>query len=251
MGEKITGFHAIEEALKTPNPGSTLFLVRGKDADQRLKNLENLAKANGKTFVKRLSESELDRLVPEGTDHRGAVLDSGASKEGRGGSVKNISVKDYCASLKPDDGALVLILDGITDPHNIGAILRSCDQFGCGLLVVPQRRSASVNETVLRISSGAARYVPIATVVNLIREIDTLKENGFWVYGSDMNGTSASEIKFAKRTAIVMGSEGDGMSRLVASTCDQIVSIPMQGHIDSLNVSVAAGILMYEFRRAK
>lgn len=249
MGERITGYHAIEEAIKTAGAGSTLYLVRGKDSDEKLKKLENLARANGKTFVKKLAMSELDRLVGEDVDHRGAIFDTGISKQGHGGALKNITVKEFCASLKPEQGALVLILDGITDPHNIGAILRSCDQFGCGLVIVPSRRSANVNETVLRISSGAARYVPIATVVNLVREIDILKENGFWVYGADMNGTKASEMKFAERTAIVMGSEGEGMSRLVASTCDHIVSIPMQGHIDSLNVSVAAGILMYEFRR--
>lgn len=251
MGEKITGFHAIEEALKTPNPGSTLYLSKGKDADTRNTKLEALARSNGKTFVKRLSPTDMNRMVEEGTDHRGAIYDTGVSKEGRGGALKRISVKEYCESLGETDGALVLILDGITDPHNVGAILRSCDQFGCSLVVMPQRRSASVNETVLRISSGAARYVPIAQVVNLVREIDTLKEYGFWVYGADMNGITASDVKFSNRTAIVMGSEGEGISRLVSTSCDQIVSIPMQGHIDSLNVSVAAGILMYEFRRKK
>ncbi len=249
MGEKITGFHAIEEALKTASSGSTLYLARGKDADARLKQLEFLAKSNGKTFVKRIGIGDIDDMVPKGVDHRGAVLDAGSSKLGKCGALKSSSVKEFCAGLAPDDGALVLILDGITDPQNIGAVLRSCDQFGCSLVIMPQRRSAGINETVLRISSGAARYVPVAMVVNLVREIDLLKANGFWVYGADMNGTSAARTEFAKRTAIVMGSEGSGISRLVASACDHMVSIPMQGHIDSLNVSVAAGILMYEFRR--
>lgn len=142
-----------------------------------------------------------------------------------------------------------MILDGITDPHNLGAILRSADQFGADLVLIPERRAVQANETVVKVSSGAAQYVPVAVVTNLTREIKTLKDNGFWIYGADMNGDSSYSEKFASRTCIVMGSEGDGISTLVRRNCDYIVSIPMQGHIDSLNVSVAAGILMYEFRR--
>ncbi|MBQ5392118.1 MAG: RNA methyltransferase, partial [Spirochaetales bacterium] len=129
-------------------------------------------------------------------------------------------------------------------------ILRSADQFSAALIIVPERRSASANETVIRISSGAAQYVTMSTVPNLARELDVLKEHGFWIYGADMNGDSSYNTRFSKRTAIVMGSEGSGMRSLVRTKCDHIVSIPMSGHIDSLNVSVAAGILMYEYRRS-
>ena len=115
--------------------------------------------------------------------------------------------------------------------------------------MIPERRSVQANETVVKVSSGAAQYVPVSVVTNLNREIEVLKKNGFWVYGADMKGTSSYSEKFSSRTAIVMGSEGSGMSNLVRKNCDYIVSIPMQGHIDSLNVSVAAGILLYEFRR--
>lgn len=247
MGQKITGFHAIEEALKNPNAGSTLYLA--KDVDNRNSKLEQLARSNGKTFVKRVSPQALKELVNPGTDPRGAVLDLGANREHSNQALRNVSVRTYCESLKEDEGALVLILDSITDPHNIGAILRSADQFNVGLVIMPQKRSGQITETVLRISSGAARYVATSSVVNLVREMDTLKEFGFWIYGADMNGTTAKDVKFAKRSAIVMGSEGEGIGRLVRERCDQIVSIPMNGHIDSLNVSVAAGILMYEFRR--
>ncbi|MBR5669263.1 MAG: 23S rRNA (guanosine(2251)-2'-O)-methyltransferase RlmB, partial [Spirochaetales bacterium] len=166
-----------------------------------------------------------------------------------GGRIREMSVQDFCKSLKEDQGALVLALDEITDPHNLGAILRSADQFSAALIIVPERRSASANETVIRISSGAAQYITMATVPNLARELDVLKDYGFWVYGADMNGDSSYNMKFPKRTVIVMGSEGSGMRSLVRAKCDHIVSIPMSGHIDSLNVSVAAGILMYEFRR--
>jgi len=248
MGEKITGIHAIEEALKNAAGGSTLYLLRG---DKRNSSLELKAQSNGKTAVKKVNETELNKIA--GTeDHRGAVLDLGArSSSAKGGRIREISVLDFCKSLKEGDKALVLALDEITDPHNLGAILRSADQFSASLIIVPERRSASANETVIRVSSGAAQYVTMSTVTNLSRELDVLKEYGFWVYGADMNGENSYELDFAYRTVIVMGSEGSGMRSLVRQKCDHMVSIPMSGHIDSLNVSVAAGILMYEYRRNK
>jgi len=246
MGAKITGIHAIEEALKTAPRGSTLYLLRG---DKRNSKLEFEAMGNGKTAVKKVSELELNKLVG-GTDHRGAVLDLGVkSASSQGGRIKEMSVSDFCQSLKEGDSALVLALDEITDPHNLGAILRSADQFSASLIIVPERRSASANETVIRISSGAAQYITMSTVTNLAKELDVLKKYGFWVYGADMNGESSYGMDFSPRSVIVMGSEGSGMRSLVRTKCDQIVSIPMSGHIDSLNVSVAAGILMYEYRR--
>lgn len=246
MGEKITGIHAIEEALKRVGRGSTLYLARG---DKRNAALEMQAIATGKTAVKKVSVQELTDMCGN-EDHRGAVLDLGArDASSRGGRIREVSVLDFCKSLKEGEKALVLALDEITDPHNLGAILRSADQFSVALIIVPERRSASANETVIRISSGAAQYVTMATVTNLARELDVLKDYGFWVYGADMNGESSYETKFSDRSVIVMGSEGSGMRSLVRTKCDYIVSIPMSGHIDSLNVSVAAGILLYEFRR--
>lgn len=246
MGTKITGIHAIEEALKNASHGSTLYLLRG---DKRNSSLEFKAMSNGKTAVKKVSEVELNKIAGS-TDHRGAVLDLGArAAQSQGGRIREMSVLDFCKSLKDGEGALVIALDEITDPHNLGAILRSADQFSAALIIVPERRSASANETVIRISSGAAQYVTMSTVPNLARELDVLKEYGFWIYGADMNGDSSYSTRFSKRTAIVMGSEGSGMRSLVRAKCDHIVSIPMSGHIDSLNVSVAAGILMYEYRR--
>lgn len=246
MGDKITGIHAIEEALKKAGHGSTLYLVRG---DKRNLSLENQAISTGKTAVKKVSEVELSKLAGT-SDHRGAVLDLGKrSVSNGGGRIKETTVAQFCNSLKPDESALVLALDEITDPHNLGAVLRSADQFSASLIIVPQRHSASANETVIRISSGAAQYITMATVTNLARELDVLKDHGFWVYGADMSGENSYTTDFSDRTVIVMGSEGSGMRSLVKAKCDHIVSIPMSGHIDSLNVSVAAGILMYEYRR--
>ncbi len=245
MGEKVYGYHAIEEALKKAGAGSTLYLQR--NGSDKLKALEREALLTGKVAVKKLGKDELGRMM-EGIDLRGALLDLGGPRRGAS-RLKEMTVDEFCSSLGEDEGALVLILDGITDPHNLGAILRSADQFGADLVLIPERRSVQANETVVKVSSGAAQYVPLSVVTNLTREIKTLKDNGFWIYGADMNGSSSYEEKFAGRSAIVMGSEGEGMSSLVRRNCDYIVSIPMRGHIDSLNVSVAAGILMYEFRR--
>jgi 23S rRNA (guanosine2251-2'-O)-methyltransferase len=246
MGTKITGIHAIEEALKNASRGSTLYLLRG---DKRNASLELQAIANGKTAVKKVSDTDLEKLAGN-PNHRGAVLDLGAkAASSQGGRIREVAVRDFCDSLKEGQSALVLALDEITDPHNLGAILRSADQFSAALIIVPERRSASANETVIRISSGAAQYVTMSTVTNLARELDVLKEYGFWVYGADMEGQNSYNMDFANRTVIVMGSEGSGVRTLVGAKCDQMVSIPMSGHIDSLNVSVAAGILMYEYRR--
>lgn len=245
MGEKIYGRHAIEEGLKLAPAGSTLYICRG--GNNKYSDLDRIARFSQKVAVKKISKAEMDKMMP-GVDHRGAILDLGGARRSVS-RVNTTSVKEYLSTLEDGKGGLVLILDGITDPHNLGAILRSCDQFAVDLVIIPERRSVQANETVIKISSGAAQYVPIAPVVNINREIDLLQKNGFWVYAADMNGTASYKTEFASRSVIVMGNEGSGISRLVREKCDYVVSIPMNGHIDSLNVSVAAGILLYEVRR--
>lgn len=247
MGEKVYGFHAIEEALKKAGMGSTLYVQR--QGGERIESLVREAKLTGKVAVKKLSKDELERMMP-GADVRGAILDLGGPRRGASRLIET-TVEEFCDRLGENDGALVLILDGITDPHNLGAILRSADQFGVDLVLIPERRSVQANETVVKVSSGAAQYVLLSVVTNLTREIKTLKDNGFWIYGADMAGEESYSMSFPARTAIVMGSEGNGISQLVRKNCDHIISIPMRGHIDSLNVSVATGILLYEFRRPR
>jgi len=246
MGEKIFGFHAIEESLKQATSGSILYLCRGMGGHTEA--LERQALLTGKVLVKKIAKVEMDRMVDQ-ADHRGAVLDMPNPSVKGPSRIQNTTVKEFCANLKDDESALVLVLDEITDPQNLGAILRSADQFSVALVVIPERRSAQANSTVVKVSSGAAQYVPMAVVTNLNREIDNLKSNGFWVYGADMNGKESYKVVFPKRTVLVMGNEGKGLNRLTKELCDQIVSIPMTGHIDSLNVSVATGILLYEVRR--
>ncbi|HTP57849.1 MAG TPA: 23S rRNA (guanosine(2251)-2'-O)-methyltransferase RlmB, partial [Spirochaetia bacterium] len=145
--------------------------------------------------------------------------------------------------------ALVLVLDGIMDPQNLGAILRSADQFNVDLVVIPSRRSAQENQTVAKVSSGASEYVPLVVVPNLATTLDLLKERGFWIFGAEAEGKSTASLDLNGKVCIVMGSEGAGMHRLVREKCDFLVSIPASGHVDSFNVSVAAGILLYEARR--
>ncbi len=165
--------------------------------------------------------------------------------------VRYKDIKNFIRNNEDRDQLLVLILDGITDPHNFGAILRSADQFGVDLVVTPEKRSVSINATVAKVSVGAHAWVPTLQVTNIGRTIEELQKQGFWIYGADMGGGTAAETDLKGRTVIVMGSEGEGISRLIREKCDTMVSIPMNGHVDSLNVSVAAGILMYEVVRQR
>ncbi len=244
MGERIYGYHAIEEGLKKARSGSTLYVERG--GSERLRRLIFQAECTGKVAVKKVSREELEKMCP-GVDLRGALLDLGGPRTGASRLIER-SVDEFLSSLKEEDGALVLILDGITDPHNLGAILRSADQFSVDLVIIPERRSVQANETVIKVSSGSAQYVPLSVSTNLSREIEKLKANGFWVYAADMDGERSYGLEFSHRTVLVMGSEGKGISPLIRKNSDYVVSIPMSGHIDSLNVSVATGILLYEFR---
>jgi 23S rRNA (guanosine2251-2'-O)-methyltransferase len=145
--------------------------------------------------------------------------------------------------------SVVLVLDEITDPQNLGAILRSADQFGVDLVVLPERRSAKLSSTVNKTSAGASAYISVVVVKNLRRSISELKAAGFWVYGADIKGTKLQNVEFAERAVVVLGAEGKGLSRLILEECDHVVTIPTSGRVDSLNVSVAAGIMLYELRR--
>jgi len=236
--EIILSFHGIEETLKEPPAGAEL-LVGKKNA--RIAALTALARER-KVAVREVSETELER-VAAGREQRGAVL---VLAQGR--KMRELSLEAFLDEFDGDHG-LVVLLDGVTDPQNYGAILRSADQFSADLVVIPARRSASDTPAVSSASAGAVAWVPHAVVPNLTRAIELLKAKEFWIYGADMNGTPAPQAKLTGRVALVLGSEGKGLSRLVRDTCDVIVSIPTTGRLDSLNVSVSAGILMYEIRR--
>ena len=147
--------------------------------------------------------------------------------------------------------ALLLVLDGVTDPHNLGACLRSADAFGAQAVVVPKDRAVGVNATVAKAASGAADTVPVVTVTNLARTLGDLKERGIWVVGTDVDGENVFEADLSGPIAWVLGAEGSGLRRLTRESCDRIVTIPMLGAVDSLNVSVAAGVCLFATQRQR
>jgi len=236
----LTGFHAVEEYIKSRR-GKGILYVSG--TGNRIDRIKTLAGENGIT-VKTVSKKELSELAG-GEDARGLLLS--ASDSGPAGWK---TVDEFLSSDVKDD-SLAVILDGITDPHNLGAVLRSAVQFGADIAVLPVRRSAKETSVVAKTSAGASSLIPVVYESNLVRAMEKLKKAGFWIYGARMDGERADKVDFSGKTALVLGSEGKGMRDLVEKNCDIFVSIPTTGKIDSLNVSVAAGILMYEIYRRK
>lgn len=239
MAGYISDFHGCEELLKKGECQGTLYLSK---QSKRAMILKKMAEVKG-VSVKNIS---IDEMTKMSSDHRGFLLK--VKTKSREQKKQQVDFDTFLQTFDKETG-LVVILDSITDPHNYGAILRSCDQFGADLVIIPSRRSASETPVVARVSAGAVNYVNVAVVTNLNRAIKQIKNAGFWVYGADMGGKSGAELDLKGRVALVMGSEGRGMHEKVRNSCDEIISIPTCGNVDSLNVSVAAGILMYEITR--
>lgn len=174
-----------------------------------------------------------------------------------GGIVAEIIEYDYATldevlrkTSKKQDGGVLMILDGLEDPHNLGAILRSADATGADAIIIPKNRSVSLNQTVAKVSTGAIEYVDVVQVTNLTQTIQELKKNGYWVIGLELDGTiDFKEQDYHGNIAVVVGSEGKGISRLVKENCDILVKIPMYGKVNSLNASVSAGLILYEIVR--
>ena len=256
----ITGFHAIEEKLKSLEKNTKAVLFYNKPGP-RVKKIVAFAQSlceSKKVLIecRQVETHELEKLVstlPElARDHRGIVLQLPGNQKEESNQIEfsdlKIHLKNRISSKTENQKSVVVILDSITDPHNVGAIIRSCDQFGADLVVFPSRRGASTDSEIIgRSSAGASSWVPYMVVPNLIRVIELLKEEGYWIYGADAGGENLNDLVVQKndKVAIVMGSEGSGMSRIVRENCDKILSIPTCGKLDSLNVSVAAGILLY------
>jgi 23S rRNA (guanosine2251-2'-O)-methyltransferase len=236
----ISGFHAIEEHIRSGAPATALLVAK---AGPRAREILALA-VERRVRVDRVGTFDLDRLAP---DHRGIAL----QVESDDAAASEVSLEDFIARLGERKDVLVAILDEITDPHNYGAILRSCDQFGVDLALTRSRRIAKYAEVVSKTSAGAASWVAVAETANLPRAVSDLKDAGFWIYGADMSGEPVYAKNLTGRTAIILGGEGTGISRLLRENCDALIAIPSQGRVDSLNVSVAAGILFYEVRRQR
>ncbi|MDR0540171.1 MAG: 23S rRNA (guanosine(2251)-2'-O)-methyltransferase RlmB [Spirochaetaceae bacterium] len=234
----LTGFHAIEERIKSGKRTGALLVAK---TGPRGRNVTELAQKNG-IALQRTGQHELDARAP---GNRGVALEVDEPVR-----PDFADLEGFLAALDAEAGALVIVLDEITDPHNYGAILRCADQFGADLVVSRSRRSAKNADIIGRTSAGAASWVPQAEETNLPRALEQLKQAGFWVYGADMAGESLYGKELSGKTALVLGGES-GLSRLLKASCDALLSIPSYGKIDSLNVSVAAGVFLYEIRKQR
>ena len=235
----LVGRNPIREALKAGRPVEKLLVAQG-DLSGAARDIIRLAKENG-AVVQTVDRSRLDQIYPA---HQGMLAYVAA--------VDYKSVDDIfdCAAEKGED-PFIIILDGVTDPHNLGAIIRSAECAGAHGVIVPERRAAGLGPTAAKAAAGALNYMRIARVKNLNRTIDELKERGVWVIGTSMDGENAFTADLSGSTALVIGSEGEGISRLTLEKCDRTLTLPMVGQIESLNASVAAGIVMYEVHRQR
>lgn len=227
----IYGKNVAKEQLSTNNKIVRAYISK-KFRDQ---NIIDLLKDKG-VKINFVDELQLDRKVDG--NHQGIVLEVD--------DVKTLSLDYYLNLTKDKENPLLVMLDHLEDPHNFGAIIRTCEAAGVTGIIIPKNRCVEVNATVIRTSVGASKYVPIVEVTNLTNTINELKKDGFWVVGTDMDGTNYTEIDYKGKTCLIIGNEGSGMSRIVRDNCDFIATIPMNGKINSLNASVAAGIVIYE-----
>lgn len=222
----VCGRNVAKEYLNSNETISEAYLLENFTDLDILKPLRE--KTHNIKYVKRV---QLDRMTRE--NHQGIIL-----------KVDDFNYSNLDSLNK--DNALVVILDHIEDPHNFGAIIRTCEAAGVTGIIIPKDRCVDVNATVIRTSVGASKYVPIVQITNITNTMNELKKNGFWIVGTDMDGEDYTKIDYKGKTAIVIGNEGSGISDLVRKNCDFIATIPMNGKINSLNASVAAGIVIYE-----
>lgn len=223
----LYGKNVVKELLSEKKKIQKVYIYKNFH-DQNL--ISELTKRNIK--IQYLEKKELDQLV-KGV-HQGIIV-----------SVSDYKYANMNDFIKKDD-SFIVILDHLEDPHNFGAIIRTCEAAGVDGIIIPKNRSVMVNATVAKVSVGALEKIPIAQVTNLSQTIEKLKQEGFWIVGTDMQGTSYDEIDYRGKIAIVVGNEGSGMSRIVKESCDFIATIPMIGTINSLNASVSTGIVIYE-----
>lgn len=232
----IYGKNAVTETLNSGREIDTVYVQKGAS----LGKIMALAKKSG-AVVKEVSDERLTAMC--GTSKHGGTAAELAS-------ASYSTVEDILAAAQEKGKPpFIIIADEIEDPHNLGAIIRTAEAAGADGLIIPKRRSASLNATVFKTSAGAAAWLKIARVPNLVDTIKRLKENGVWVYGMEADGTPFDKADLSGAVALVIGSEGFGLGRLVRENCDMTLSLPMFGKVNSLNASVSAGILMYEVVR--
>jgi len=242
---EIFGVNPVLEALRAAARPIQEITVADGTRDARLRDLIELARAQG-IPVHHSPRISLDRMTGNAR-HQGVVARVAAASY-----ADAEDLLDSVTSGDPEREPLFVILDGVEDPHNLGAVLRTAECAGLDGVFIPERRAAGLTDTVAKASAGAVEHVPVARVTNLSRLIDQLKERNVWVIGAAAEaGTNYTEWDWTRASALVMGSEGAGLHRLVRERCDALVSIPIRGKIESLNVSVAAGIVLYEALRQR
>lgn len=229
----IYGKNAVYEAVKRNDQISEVVLTK----ENKDRYLFDLCKKN-RISCRTVDKKEMNDLSPA-KNHQGYL----ALKE----SYAYFELEDMLARIPPNKTPLLIMLDGLEDPHNLGAILRSADAIGADGIIIGKNRSVSLNATVAKVSTGAIEYVPVCQVTNLARTLDQLKKQGYWVVGTDMqDAVDYRTVDYDMPIVLVIGSEGFGISRLVLEKCDYKVSIPMVGHVNSLNASVACAVLLYQ-----
>jgi 23S rRNA (guanosine2251-2'-O)-methyltransferase len=235
----ITGFHAVEEALAAGRPLDRIVLARGRHG-VRIESVARLAKSRG-VPVRFEDREQIDRLA--GTrEHQGVAALASARA--------TVELEDLLA--KKTERGLLVFLDGIEDPHNLGAIARSALAAGAGGIVIPERRAAGLTDTAERASAGALAHLSVARVKNLVRSIEEAKEAGYWMVGLDERAAkNFTDVDLKGPVGIVLGREGEGLHELTRKSCDFLVSLPTTGPVRSLNVSVAAGIMLFEVVRQR
>ncbi len=236
----LFGFHAVIARLRQrPEAVHAIYLLAGRD-DARMRDLTARAAGLG-VATHAVEVARLDTLAGHGR-HQGVVATVDAA-------LPHVTLDDVLENTV--EAPLLLILDGVTDPHNLGACLRSADAFGAQAVVVPKDRAVGVNATVAKAACGAADTVPVVAVTNLARTMRELKDRGLWLLGADAGGESLIDAELSGPMAWVLGAEGSGLRRLTRESCDRIVGIPLSGSVESLNVSVATGICLYVTRAAR
>ena len=237
----IEGRNAVLEAFRSGKTIDKLFVLDGCQ-DGPVKSIIRDAKKTD-TIINFVDKERLDRLA--GTGHHQGVVAQAAAYE-------YAEVEDILKAAKDKGEApFIFILDEIEDPHNLGAIIRTANQAGAQGVIIPKRRAVGLTATVAKTSAGAINYTPVAKVTNISKTIEDLKKQGIWFVCADMDGTTMYDLNLTGPIGLVIGNEGSGVGRLVKEKCDFVASIPMKGDIDSLNASVAAGVLAYEIVRQR
>ena len=239
--ESIYGINPVREALKSRGRAIQYVAVARERHDDRLQKLIEECKHAG-VSVRLINRQDLDRLAGNG-GHQGAVAITSAKKY--------CDIDDLLTNRRGEH-ALLVVLDGVEDPHNLGAIVRTALAAGAHGVVIPERRAAGLTDTVARASAGALAHLPVAKVTNLVRTMEELKEAGYWLVGLDEQGDkNYTEVDYTSPVGIVLGSEGQGLHELTRKRCDFVVSLPTTGPVKSLNVSVAAGVVLFEALRQR